>query len=114
MRKVKRTIQYLCYLRNHIRRGLLLKNLLLFQILHVLGSPSDEFSFKLNMLYGGSFHEEMQSPKYDYHFVYALVRPAGSWSFAELGLSGIVDLTKLEERGNSLKKMDITAFKVLV
>ena len=108
MRKVKRTIQYLCYLRNHIRRGLLLKNLLLFQILHVLGSPSDEFSFKLNMLYGGSFPEEMQSPKHDYCFVYALVRPAGSWSFAER-LSDIVDLTKLEERGNSLKKMDITA-----
>nr|XP_058940958.1 D-alanine--D-alanine ligase-like [Pocillopora verrucosa] len=78
------------------------------KILHVLGSPSDKFSFKLNMLYGGSFHEEMQSPKYDYHFVYALVRPAGSWSFAER-LSDIVDLTKLEERGNSLKKVDITA-----
>ena len=60
------------------------------------------------MLYGGSFHEEMQSPKYDYQSVYALVRPAGSWSFAER-LSDIVDLTKLEERGNSLKKVDITA-----
>ena len=60
------------------------------------------------MLYGGSFPEEMQSPKHDYCFVYALVRPAGSWSFAER-LSDTVDLTKLEERGNSLKKMDITA-----
>ena len=60
------------------------------------------------MLYGGSFPEEMQSPKHDYCFVYALVRPAGSWSFVKR-LSDIMDLTKLEERGNSLKKMDITA-----
>ncbi|XP_022803927.1 uncharacterized protein LOC111341238 [Stylophora pistillata] len=78
------------------------------KILHVLGSPSDEFSFKINMLYGGSFPEEMQSPKHDYCFGYALVRPTGSWSFAER-LSDIVDLKKLEETENSVKKMDITA-----
>lgn len=77
------------------------------KILHVLGSPSDEYSLRLGILYGGSFPEDMQSKQYDYIFSYALVRPTGTWSFVKK-LSDIVDLEKLEERENNVKKMDIT------
>jgi len=74
--------------------------------LHVLGSPSDDYSFSLDLFYGGSFDDGMGSGKYS--FTYALVRPDGTWSFAKK-LSHIVDMERLEERENNVEKMDITA-----
>lgn len=76
------------------------------KILHVLGSPSDDFSFNLNLLYVGSFPENMGAGKYS--FSYALVRPDGTWSFLKK-LSEIVDIEKIEEKKNEVERVDIAS-----
>ena len=74
--------------------------------MHVLGSPSDDYSFSLNMVYGSSFDDGTGSGKYS--FSYALVRPDGTWSFVKK-LSDIVDVERLQERKSNVVKMEITA-----
>ena len=59
------------------------------------------------MVYLGTIPEDMQSKQYDYTFSYALVKPTGTWSFVKK-LSDVVDLEKLVERENNVKKMNIT------
>ena len=71
-----------------------------------MGSPSDDFSFNLNLLYVGSFPENMGGGKYS--FSYALVRPDGTWSFLKK-LSEIVDIEKIEEKKNEIERVDIAS-----
>ena len=71
-----------------------------------MGSPSDDFSFNLNLLYVGSFPENMGAGKYS--FSYALVRPDGTWSFLKK-LSEIVDIEKIEEKKNEVERVDIAS-----
>ena len=74
--------------------------------MHLLGSPSDDFSFKMTILYGGSFSNDMGNGKY--RFSYAVVRPDGTWSFVEK-LSSIIDVEKKEEIKNEVERVDLTA-----
>ena len=71
-----------------------------------MGSPSDDFSFKMTILYGGSFSNDMGNGKY--RFSYAVVRPDGTWSFVEK-LSSIIDVEKKEEIRNDVERVDLTA-----
>ena len=75
------------------------------QILHVVGSPTDEFRFRLNVLYGSAFQEDLGAGKYE--FTYMLVRPGGLCSFVER-LADVMDSETLEEKLTDVKKIDIT------
>ena len=46
------------------------------QILHVVGSPSDEYNFCNNFLYAAACH-----PGEEFVFCFAVVFPDGKWSF---------------------------------
>ena len=74
--------------------------------MHLLGSPTDDFSFNVTILYGGSFFNDMGNGKY--RFSYAIVRPDGTWSFVEK-LSSIIDVEKKEEIKNDVERVDLTA-----
>ena len=74
--------------------------------MHILGSPSDDFSFKITLLYGGSFSADMGNGKY--RFSYAIARPDGTWSFVEK-LSSIIDVEKREEKKNDVERVDLKA-----
>jgi len=71
-----------------------------------LGSPTDYFSFKITILYGGAFFDHTGNGKY--RSSYAIVRPDGTWSFAKK-LSSIIDVAKREEIENDVEKVDLTA-----
>ena len=74
--------------------------------MHLLGSPSDDFSFKITILYGGSFSSDMGNGKY--RSSYAIVRPDGTWSFVDK-LSSIIDVEKREEIKNDVERVDLAA-----
>lgn len=78
------------------------------KILHVLGSPTDYFSYNVSVWYGGSFSPDMGGGKYS--FTYAIVRPNGSWSFSD-DLSGVPMIESPEqiERDMDDDSMEITA-----
>ncbi|CAH3184391.1 unnamed protein product, partial [Porites evermanni] len=75
-------------------------------ILHVVGSPTDDYNFTLNIFYVGHFDDDLGSGAYS--FSYAVVRPDGTWSFVQK-LSDIVDVEKVEERENKVEKMETLA-----
>ena len=60
-----------------------------FQILHVVGSPKDEFNFTLNVFYASAFDPQRHD---DFAHLWAVVRPTDQkWSFANV-LSDVVDV----------------------
>lgn len=71
-----------------------------------MGSPSDDFSFKITIIYSGSFSDDMGNGKY--RFTYAIARPDGTWSFVEK-LDSIIDVEKREEKRNDVDRVDLTA-----
>lgn len=88
-----------CYQKNMVDRRL--------KILHVVGSPTDDYGFTLNIFYVAHFDADgIGSGKYS--FSYAVVRPDGTWSFVKK-FSDIVDVEKVEERENKVEKMETIA-----
>lgn len=76
------------------------------KILHLLGSPSDKFSFYISVLYCGAFPDDMDNGKYS--FTYAIARPDGSWSFVEK-LSSIVEVEDLDNNNKEIERIDLVA-----
>ena len=74
--------------------------------MHLLGSPSDEFSFNINILYCGAFRDDMGNGKYC--FSYAIARPDGTWSFVEK-LSSIVEVEDLDNTNKEIERVDLVA-----
>ena len=72
--------------------------------MHLLGSPTDDFSFNVTIIYGGSFPNDMGHGKY--RFSYAIVRPDGTWSFVE-NLSSIIDVENREEVKNEVERVGL-------
>ena len=63
----------------------------MFQILHVIGSPSDEFNFKPNIYYASAFDTEANN-EFEHHF--AIVRPQDQrWTFT-MNLAQVIDLQR--------------------
>jgi len=59
------------------------------KVLHLLGSPTDDFSFSLSLMYARSLASAEYEEALDYTNIYAVVHPGGFWSFTE-------DITKEE------------------
>ena len=74
--------------------------------MHILGSPTDYFSFNLSVLYAGSFASNIADRKYSSS--YAIVRPNGSWSFAD-ELAGVKFFENLEIENGEEYGIEITA-----
>jgi len=54
-----------------------------YKVLHLLGSPTDEFSFSLSLMYARSFASAEYEEALDNTDMYAVVHPGGFWSFTE-------------------------------
>ena len=52
-------------------------------VLHLLGSPTDEFSFSLSLMYARSLASAKYEEAVDNTNIYAVVHPGGLWSFPE-------------------------------
>ena len=74
--------------------------------MHVVGSPTDDYNFTLNIFYVAHFDDDLGSGTYS--FSYAVIRPDSTWSFVQK-LSDIVDVEKVEERENKVEKMETLA-----
>jgi len=80
--------------------------------LHLLGSPTDDFTSKISILYGGAFLDHTGDDG-KYRSSYAIVRPDGTWSFVKK-LSSIIDVEKREEIKNDVERVDLTAALQLI
>jgi len=52
-----------------------------YKVLHLLGSPTDKFSYKISLLYARSLASAQYEEVLDHSNRYALVHPGGLWSF---------------------------------
>ena len=53
------------------------------KVLHLLGSPTDEFSYEISLMYARSLACANYETTLDHTNMYALVHPGGYWSFPE-------------------------------
>jgi len=53
------------------------------RVLHLLGSPTDEFSFRISVMYARSLITAEYESTLNHTNIYAVVHPGGSWSFPE-------------------------------
>ena len=53
------------------------------RVLHLLGSPTDEFSFRISVMYARSLITAEYESTLNHTNNYAVVHPGGSWSFPE-------------------------------
>ena len=75
----------------------MVKNFAIFQILHVVGSPTDEFNFTLNIFFASAFNPK-RHPEFTH--LWAVIRPTDrKWSFAN-DLNDIVDI-KTKKRSST-------------
>ena len=80
-------------------------SLLWFQVLHIVGSPTDEFSFCLNLFYASSFDVKAH-PQFQHKW--AIVRPEDKkWTFTQ-------DLTNVvqTDTGKLIKNSDVEWFNL--
>jgi D-alanine-D-alanine ligase len=54
-----------------------------YKVLHLLGSPTDEFSFSISLMYTRSLVSAKYEEAMDNSDMYAVVHPGGLWSFTE-------------------------------
>merc|ERR1711892_1024115 len=64
------------------------------RVLHLLGSPTDEFSFEISVMYAKSLAQAKYLTTLDHTNMYAVVHPGGSWSFPQDITNGELEVGK--------------------
>jgi len=59
------------------------RNKMSHKVLHLIGSPTDEFSFNISLMYARSLASAQYETAVDHKNRYAVVHPGGYWSFPE-------------------------------
>merc|ERR1711892_480812 len=59
------------------------RNKMSHKVLHLVGSPTDEFSFNISLMYARSLASAQYETAVDHRNRYAVVHPGGYWSFPE-------------------------------
>merc|ERR1711892_571355 len=59
------------------------RNKMSHKVLHLIGSPTDEFSFNISLMYARSLASAQYETAVDHRNRYAVVHPGGYWSFPE-------------------------------
>ena len=67
------------------------------RVLHLLGSPTDEFSFEISVMYAKSLAQAKYLTTLDHINMYAVVHPGGSWSFPQDITNGELEVGKTYE-----------------